>query len=37
MMALLSAVVGSWWLWVAMWLLASGLARWSDLLARWQR
>lgn len=37
MMALLSAVAGAWWLWVAMWMLASGLAHWSDLWVRWQR
>ncbi len=37
MLALLSAVVGAWWVWVAMWLFASGLAHGSDLWARWQR
>lgn len=37
MLALLSAVRGSWWLWVSMWLLASGLAHWSDVWRRWQR
>jgi hypothetical protein len=37
MMALLSAVLGAWWVWVAVWMMASGLAHWSDLWARWQR
>lgn len=37
MLALLSAVQGAWWVWVALCLLASGLAHGADLWLRWQR
>jgi hypothetical protein len=37
MCALRSAVVDAWWVWVAIWMLGSGVAHWSDLWARWQR
>lgn len=37
MFAVYSALVGAWWVWVALWMMASGLAHWSDLWSRWQR
>ena len=37
MLALRSAVVDAWWVWVAMWMLCSGIAHWGDLWTRWQR
>ena len=37
MLALLCAVRGLWWVWVSMWLLASGIAHWTDVFRRWQR
>lgn len=37
MLALRSAVVEAGWVWVAVWMLASGLAHWSDLWMRWER
>ncbi len=36
MLALHSALNDAGWMWVAMWLLASGLAHASDLRSRWQ-
>jgi len=37
MFALRSALADAWWVWVALWLLASGLIHASDVLSRWQR
>ena len=37
MFALRSALADAWWVWVAMWLLASGLVHAGDLWSRWQR
>ncbi len=37
MFALRSALTNAWWLWISMWLLASGLVHGSDLWSRWQR
>lgn len=37
MFALRSALTDAWWVWVALWLLASGLIHASDLWSRWQR
>jgi hypothetical protein len=37
MFALRSALTDTWWVWVALWLLASGLIHASDLWSRWQR
>ena len=36
MLALRSALTDAGWMWVAMWLLASGLVHASDLRSRWQ-
>jgi hypothetical protein len=37
MFALRSALTDAWWVWVALWLLASGLVHGGDLWSRWQR
>ncbi|MEI7463923.1 MAG: hypothetical protein WCJ87_01055 [Burkholderiales bacterium] len=37
MFALRSALTDAWWVWVALWLLASGLVHASDVRSRWQR
>ncbi|MBY0469136.1 MAG: hypothetical protein K2Q07_09190 [Burkholderiaceae bacterium] len=37
MFALRSALTGTWWAWVALWLLAAGLIHASDVWSRWQR
>lgn len=37
MFALRSALTGTWWGWVALWLLASGLIHAGDVWSRWQR
>jgi hypothetical protein len=37
MFALRSALIDTWWVWVAMWLLASGLVHAGDVWSRWQR
>ncbi len=37
MFALRSAVADAWWVWVALWLLASGVVHGADLWSRWQR
>ena len=37
MLALRAAVTSAAWSWMALWLLAAGVAHWSDLWQRWRR
>lgn len=37
MFALRCALVGAAWIWIALWLMASGLAHGTDLWRRWHR